>query len=123
MIRVNTEVLQVVQDLRRTGVKCYLATNQQSYRARYMSEVLGYADRFDGAFYSCQLRLIKPDVEYFRAVLSEIGLPPDRVLFLDDHQANVDAAQSAGLHAAVFTAEGGSNALHRTLQEFGVYVV
>jgi FMN phosphatase YigB (HAD superfamily) len=121
-IDVEEEILRAIQGLRRTGIDCYLATNQESYRAHHMSEVLGYADLFDGAFYSCQLGSMKPDAGYFRSILRQIELPPGNVLFLDDHQANVDAAQSVGLCAAAFAIEDGSNALRRTLQEFGVHI-
>jgi putative hydrolase of the HAD superfamily len=122
MIEVEAEIVHAIQELRRTGTRCYLATNQESYRARHMSEALGYADLFDQEFYSCRIGLMKPDAEYFGTVLREIELPPGNVLFLDDHQANVDSAQRVGLHAAVFTAEAGSDALYRTLREFGVNI-
>ena len=55
IVAMNLESLEVVRAyLRRSGVGAYLATNQHEYRARYMSEVFGYADIFDGEFYSCR---------------------------------------------------------------------
>jgi putative hydrolase of the HAD superfamily len=122
MIQVETKIVEVVQRLRQSGVSCYLASNQQSHRSRHMSEVLGYGRLFDREFYSCAMGLAKPDPDYFRAILHEIRLPPSRVLFLDDHASNVNAARQVGLHASLFSLDLGSGALHITLREFGISI-
>jgi putative hydrolase of the HAD superfamily len=122
MIEVAPEIADTVRTLKRVGVACYLATNQEPYRARYMSEALGYGDLFDREFYSCRIGVKKPDGAYFRTILKVIGVPPRRVLFLDDLQVNVDSAREVGLYAAVFTLEAGPEALHRILGEFGIHV-
>ena len=120
MIEVAPGIADTIGILKRNGVACYLATNQVPYRARYMSEALGYRDLFDREFYSCHIGMKKPDGAYFRAILDVIGVPPSRVLFLDDHRVNVDSAREEGLHAAVFSLEAGLGALHRILEEFGI---
>ncbi len=120
MIEVDTRITDTVRDLRRNGVGCYLATNQEPHRARHMSEALGYRSLFDREFYSCHLGLMKPDGAYFRAILSEIGVRPSNLLFLDDHAVNVAAARKVGLHAAEFCLEAGPEALGRILREFGI---
>ena len=122
MIEVDPEIADAVRALRRMGIACHLATNQESHTARYMSEVLGYSDLFDREFCSCQIGVMKPAGAYFRAILKEIRVEPSHVLFLDDNQVNVDSARKVGLHAAVFTLEAGLNELHRILGEFGIHV-
>ena len=67
-----------------------------------MSETLGYRDLFDQEFYSCALGYMKPDTNYFRAVLKEIGFSPSEVLFIDDLEANIIGARKVGLNASVF---------------------
>ena len=104
-IHVDEGMITHINALRASGIYCGLATNQQSYRARYMSETLGYRTVFDREFYSCELGEMKPNPGYFQAILREMALPPDRVLFIDDHEANVLAARQVGLHASVFTSE------------------
>ena len=64
-IDVHSEALSVVARLRESGARCYLASNQQSHRAKYMSETLGYRDLFDRQFYSCYLGHAKPSRAYF----------------------------------------------------------
>jgi putative hydrolase of the HAD superfamily len=121
-IEVYDDVMEGVQALRHSGVACHLATNQQAHRARHMSEVMGYRSLFDREFYSCYLGVAKPDVEYFAAILRQLGLPGQSVLFLDDVEVNVAAAREAGLLAAVYEGASGVSALHRLLIDFGLDV-
>jgi FMN phosphatase YigB (HAD superfamily) len=57
---------------------------------------------------------------YFERVLRRLDVPPERVFFIDDHDANVNAAIAAGLRAALFPAAGGAAHLGRLLAEQGV---
>jgi putative hydrolase of the HAD superfamily len=119
-IEVDQDVMRVVADLRAAGIRCYLTTNQHSRRADRMSRDLGYEARFDGEFYSCRIGHAKPEAEFFRAVLDAIVLPPSRVLFIDDHASNVEAARTLGIHAALFEYGAGALMLRCALQAFGV---
>lgn len=98
----NRAALDVVRRLRSSGVVCALATNQVSYRAAYMLDDLGYDAMFDHCFISCQLGCAKPNQAFFEAALRVLELDPPRVLFIDDHPPNIDAARNAGLSAQLF---------------------
>ena len=121
-IEAYDDVMGAVQSLRHSGVACHLATNQQAHRARHMSEVMEYRSLFDRESYSCYLGVAKPDVEYFTAILRQLGLPGQAVLFLDDVEENVAAAREAGLLAAVYDGASGVSALYRVLIDFGLDV-
>ncbi|MHC4955059.1 MAG: HAD family hydrolase [Planctomycetota bacterium] len=82
--------------LRRRGLRCFLASNQQSYRANTMSNRLGYAETFDAEFYSFRIGARKPEAAYFRAILDEVDIEAGRMIFVDDHEPNVDAANELG---------------------------
>lgn len=123
MIEPDSGMTQLVQTLRRNGVKCYLATNQEPRRASYMSGQLGYSGLFDREFYSCRMGVAKPATAYFLAIIGELGLSPTNILFLDDHEINVQSAQEAGLNAAHFFIDSGPVNLMRTLADFGIHVV
>ena len=101
-IRTDEAVASIVRKLRSDGVVCCLASNQMGYRARYMSESLGYGSLFDREFYSCDIGHKKPGAAYFVAILAALELPAERVLFIDDNEANVAAALDLGINAAVF---------------------
>lgn len=55
--------------------------------------------RFDRTFLSFQLGLLKPDAAAFAAVVGELGIEAERILFLDDNLINVEAARAVGLRA------------------------
>jgi len=52
---------------------------------------------FEKAYYSFQLKLYKPDPAIFEFVLNDKGLNPAETLFIDDFQANIEAAKILGL--------------------------
>jgi putative hydrolase of the HAD superfamily len=121
-IEVDRAVLERIAALRRAGLMCYLASNQQAHRARYMSSELGYAKLFDREFYSCRLGHAKPDSAYFRSILSQLTLPPDRALFIDDVEANVVSARELGIPSIHFAANAGAGVLTERLAEHGIRV-
>ena len=122
IVAMNLESLEVVRALRRSGVGAYLATNQHEYRARYMSEVFGYADIFDGEFYSCRLGSMKPDTGYFYSILESLPIPPERLLFIDDRERNVAAAKSVGIHGVEYDMGDGVEALRSVLRGYGLEI-
>ena len=46
--------------------------------------------------------LFKPEEPIYRLTERRMGLPPDRLIFLDDTEANVLAARAFGWHAEVY---------------------
>jgi putative hydrolase of the HAD superfamily len=114
------EVLYCAQRLRERGIGTGLATNQQRYRAAFMTGALGYAQRFDHLFYSCELGHAKPSAGYFGAVLERLRVQPEAVLFVDDHSTNVEAARTVGLRAEVFHVDHSAAELQRLLREHGL---
>lgn len=42
---------------------------------------------------------VKPDIEAFDYVVAELGVLPSSILFFDDNQMNVEAAQKVGMNA------------------------
>lgn len=114
------EILDVVASMRAKGIRCCLASNQQAWRAAYMSRELGYGQRFEAEFYSCHLGTVKPEPDYFRAVLDRLSEPPARVLFIDDRQTNVESARDCGLCGAQFGLDAGSGVFRDILRQYGL---
>ena len=56
-------------------------------------------DNFKKCYISCQLKMIKPSEGFYKAVIADIALPAEEMLFIDDSKANVEAAIAAGLPA------------------------
>jgi putative hydrolase of the HAD superfamily len=99
----NAEVLDEVKRLRSRGVPCHVASTQEQYRAAYLEGPMGLAAHFDRLFFSCRLGVKKPQLEFYRQVSRALGVSPGDLLFLDDQQANVEAARVASWNAEVYT--------------------
>jgi putative hydrolase of the HAD superfamily len=117
-IEVDQPVVELIATVKVSGMPCYLATNQEPYRARHMTEQLNYGRIFDRLFFSCELGCSKPDPRYFTAVLAAANLTPDTTLFIDDTEANIRVAESLGIRAELFEAERGMDAVREMRRIF-----
>ena len=72
---------------------------------------------FKVALSSCYVGLRKPDLAMYRRALDILGSAPERTLFIDDRQENVDGAVEARIKAIRFT---GAEALRGELAKLGV---
>ena len=123
LIEIFEEAFALVDAIRASGLRCHLATNQQVYRRDIMLG-LGYPEHFDRLFFSCDLGVAKPDPDYFRAILAELGCGPEGIVFVDDREDNVEAARSVGLaayvHATHTASDQGMEDLRAILRHAGV---
>jgi putative hydrolase of the HAD superfamily len=69
------------------------------------------------AFSSCYVGLRKPEPAIYRRALDILGSAPERTLFIDDRQENVDGAAATGMKAIRFT---GAEGLRKELDRLGV---
>ena len=75
---VDDRLLACVAELRRSGVACYLGTNQEKHRAAYMRERMGFAQHFERVFASCELGVAKPDPQFFSAIATTLACHPGK---------------------------------------------
>ena len=96
-------VWQSIESLKLKGIACYLATNQEKYRLKFISEEMKFGELFDGLYSSCDIGFKKPSKEYFRYILNDLEISdPKKVLFWDDTPANVISAKELGILGAVY---------------------
>ncbi|MBK5437410.1 HAD-IA family hydrolase [Pseudomonas sp. TH32] len=97
--RLNRPLLEALSQLRKTGTKVYLATNQEHLRAAYLMDRLDLALHVDGIYYSAALGSRKPDLDFFKQAAAHSGFAPEQLLLIDDTPANVVAARQLGWNA------------------------
>jgi putative hydrolase of the HAD superfamily len=100
--RINVEMTDWVEQLHEGGLTTALLSNMQEDMAAYARKNFDWMRHFDHQILSCELRLIKPDVAIFQRTIERIGVRPQEMLFVDDREANVEAARTAGLRAIQF---------------------
>jgi putative hydrolase of the HAD superfamily len=93
---------QWARDLRASGLRTALLSNMPVPVRDY---VLGcpWLPEFDSLTFSCDVRVCKPEAKIYRDCLEKLDAEPGEILFLDDREANVRAAEALGLHAVLFT--------------------
>ncbi|MFI6299815.1 HAD family hydrolase [Nonomuraea sp. NPDC050790] len=62
-----------------------------------------WLERFAARTFSCRIGVAKPDPRAYEVAAEQLGVPVERILFLDDNEVNVRAAREVGMAAAVFT--------------------
>lgn len=101
--QVNEELFVYIQKLRAQGITCYLASDQEKYRAEYLRNVLGFKQKLDGCFFSCELGFKKSQPEFFEIVVKELNVEPHEIVYFDDEQGNMDTAISVGIDARLYS--------------------
>jgi putative hydrolase of the HAD superfamily len=102
---------------KRTGGRCFAASNQEHHRVAYLRDTMGLGAHFDEIIYSAALGVCKPDRVFFTNAQARMGiLAAQSILFVDDSAANVDAARACGWRAMLYR---GPESLARALQGWG----
>ncbi len=99
----NKTLLNWIVALRKRGILCYIATNQEKYRSQYIEEYMELGPMFDGVFASNEMGVCKPDEEFFNKIVSELRVENDEIILWDDTQANVDSANRLSIHGEFYT--------------------
>lgn len=123
MIDTSVEMLGLISEVRESGRRVALATNQQHFRAEFMKHQLRYAHSFDDLFFSCEIGLAKPDPAFFSHLCEVMRLPAAEVLFFDDHADNVKGARSIGMNAEVYDLQQGLPTMYRLLERYSIVPV
>ena len=100
---VNQAMLAWQLKLRERGLRTAILSNIGDTVHDAMAREFKWLSRFDVLVWSYQLHLVKPDPAIYRYALEKLGTLPEETLFIDDRQANVDAAIEMGMKGAVFT--------------------
>ena len=81
---------------RRTGI-----LSNSGPGARERERPYGFEEITDDIIYSHEVGLAKPDPAAYELTARRLGVEPGEVLFLDDVEANVEAARACGWHAVL----------------------
>ena len=95
-------LLEKIQDLRKTGKRCYLATDQNNYRKDYLLNKLDLKSKFDGWFVSAEIGYRKIENEYWEFVIARLkelypGIKCNEIVFVDDREENIIKAKEYSL--------------------------
>lgn len=90
--------------MKKAGYQVYILSNYGNWTyEKTRDNALDFLEDVDGAIFSYQVKLIKPDAEIFCALFEKYGLHAEECVFLDDLPANIEGAKTVGMHGIVFT--------------------
>lgn len=92
-MRPDPPMFDLVEELRDLGIRVGLLSN--SWGNTYPRERIDAL--FDPVVISGEVGLRKPQAAIYELALARLGIPADRVLFVDDAEPNVLGARAAGL--------------------------
>ncbi len=92
---------ELISAVKKQGYGIYLLSNIAKEFAYHPEYVPAYTC-FDGMVFSGVEQVVKPGTEIFCRLLDRYGLSAKDCLFIDDRQANIDAAISLGMDGYLF---------------------
>jgi putative hydrolase of the HAD superfamily len=93
---------QWARDIRAAGVRTAILSNMPVPVRDYVLDC-PWLPEFDAITFSCEVGVCKPEPEIYRQCLLALAVQPSEVLFFDDREPNIRAAEALGLHAILFT--------------------
>lgn len=85
----------------------YMLSNNNPICVRYSRKMFEDAgipleNIFRKCYFSYEMKALKPSETFYRNVVSDIGLPAEQMLFIDDSMKNVEGSVAAGLPAVFY---------------------
>jgi putative hydrolase of the HAD superfamily len=97
------ESVAVLAALREAGHRLFFLSNMPEPYAQHLEREHHFLSWFEAGVFSARVGCRKPQASIFELALERFGIAPGEALFIDDHPANVAAAQALGLPALLFT--------------------
>ena len=92
---------ELVRELKERGYPIYLLSNTNIHFNEY-KDTIPALKYFDGYYISAEAKLVKPHVEIYHDFLKRFSLVAEECVFIDDMPANIEAANSVGIHGYQF---------------------
>lgn len=100
---IDKEVVDRIQEIRKSGVKCVIATDHSKYRKDDVWNNLGMRDFFDDIIASADIGATKEESDFYKKSMGMLDIEnPNQVSFTDDDPKNVAVAESLGINSFVF---------------------
>ena len=109
-----------IKELKERGYKIYLLSNygKTSFEAAVNHGRLSFLPLIDGKMISYEVKIVKPELGIYEALIKKYNLLPQECVFLDDREDNVEVAVKMGFQGIVVEGyEQASETLNDLLKE------
>jgi epoxide hydrolase-like predicted phosphatase len=97
----SAPMVEFVHDLKANGLRIGILTNNVREFREMWWPLMDFAGVFDTIVDSHEVAMRKPNPQIYHLTMNRLGAEPARTAFLDDLQANVDAANALGIHGVL----------------------
>ncbi|MDN3505549.1 MAG: HAD-IA family hydrolase [Rhabdochlamydiaceae bacterium] len=100
-IKLDSEVVSIIEQLKKGGYKVALLSNVDPYRFKIVNE-LGHYEFFEPVILSCDFGIRKPDIRLFQILFDKLEQKGEDCLFIDNKKQNVVVGRKLGMDGIVF---------------------
>ena len=111
----SAPMVKFVHDLKDNGFRIGILTNNVREFREMWWPLMDFEDVFDTIVDSHEVAMRKPNPDIYHLTMNRLGAEPSRTAFLDDLQANVDAANAVGMYG-ILVEEDPTGAIARARQ-------
>ena len=97
----NSQMFNFIKAVRKKGYKIYILSNAP-IESRAFFKQNGILQFFDGAIFSAEEKIVKPDKRIYKILLNRYNLRAEECLFLDDRKENIDSALELNFNRICF---------------------
>ena len=100
-VHINEQLVEMIKSIKQK-YPVYLLSNAVSGFLRRILENNDLYQLFDKVFISSEMKIAKPNKEFFEYVLKETGVNPQDAVFVDDNPNNINGAKDCGIEGILF---------------------
>jgi putative hydrolase of the HAD superfamily len=97
--RINAATEQLMNDIKKAGLKVGILSNMVQPFLDVVRENIPVFRIPDGSVYSCEVDTVKPEKKIYELILAALDCGASELVFFDDTEINVAAAEKLGIHA------------------------
>ena len=96
LLSTNYDIIPLVERLK-PDHRLILASNTDPIHFAHTIQHVSVLENYERFFLSYEMKLLKPDPEFYRHVLETLAVPAGECVFIDDRVENVESARSVGI--------------------------
>lgn len=100
-VRLNPDMISLIDDLRTRGYKIGLLSNNTREIGQRLKDE-GLAEHFDSFIVSADIGFQKPSPEAFNALFQDLRVEAQQTIFIDDSQSSLRLADEIGYYPILF---------------------
>lgn len=102
-IVIDTALANYAKKLKQLGFRVACLSNGSHEWTLQVINEHGLEHLFEQVILSSDLGIVKPDSEIYLQALRKLDVQPSQAIFIDDRQANVQAAEALGIRSLLFS--------------------